>query len=309
MGGRSIEKLLIITSTIDRTVDYIISKYNKEIDFFRLNTDLINDYRIAITNDGWSIYHEGWKCVLHENDINGIYYRKPRFPNLNEFEKEYRSMINNDILSMINGIVDSFNGKVLTKPSILRKCENKIYQLMYAKKLGLSIPVSFIGNSNVELIKMQHYKSIIKPIYTGKIYKINTCEIYQTCIFDSFHEDVSFTPIYLQEYVNKSFEVRITIVKNSVFSVKIESKDLVDWRKAYETNKYSLIDVPHSIKNKLFQMMDDFNIDFGAFDFIVNEDGKWIFLEVNPNGQWQWLEKALDLEISNSIISYFKEER
>ena len=49
-------------------------------------------------------------------------------------------------------------------------------------------------------------------------------------------------------------------------------------------------------------MMEDFNLIFGAFDFIVTPEDKWVFLEVNPNGQWLWLEQSLNLDISKKIL-------
>jgi D-alanine-D-alanine ligase-like ATP-grasp enzyme len=51
-------------------------------------------------------------------------------------------------------------------------------------------------------------------------------------------------------------------------------------------------------------MMEDFHIVFGAFDFIVTPDDEWVFLEVNPNGQWLWLEESLQLDISQKIVEY-----
>lgn len=41
-------KILIITSSIDYTVDYIISKY-KDVNFYRLNVDLFDSYQILIS--------------------------------------------------------------------------------------------------------------------------------------------------------------------------------------------------------------------------------------------------------------------
>lgn len=50
--------------------------------------------------------------------------------------------------------------------------------------------------------------------------------------------------------------------------------------------------------------MDAFNLMFGAFDFIVTPRNEWVFLEVNPNGQWLWLERSLNLNISQKIVEY-----
>lgn len=55
-------------------------------------------------------------------------------PDLSLYDPQYHTMIQRDIISVINGIADSFPGKVLTKPSIFRKTENKVYQLMYVSQ-------------------------------------------------------------------------------------------------------------------------------------------------------------------------------
>lgn len=81
----------------------------------------------------------------------------------------------------------------------------------------------------------------------------------------------------------------------------------MDWRADYENIKYSIIECPKFIQRMCINMLNEFRLNFGAFDFIVDERGKWIFLEVNPNGQWLWLEKILDLSISYRIVDYLNE--
>lgn len=214
-------------------------------------------------------------------------------------------MIAKDIISLINGIVDDFEGKVLTKPYILRKTENKTIQLLYAVRKGFQLPKSYIGNSkDIALESINKHKSIIKPLTTGKIKKCDGIEIYQTNYIDKLQEDIALTPIYVQNYVEKNYEVRLTCVNHSVFAVRIDSEDKLDWRKNYAGLKYSVIECPHIIINRCFKLMEDFGLKFGAFDFIVNKSDEWIFLEINPNGQWLWLEKALDIPISQCIIQY-----
>lgn len=296
-------KILIITSTVDCTVDYIVNKYKYEAKFYRLNVDLIYKYKIVIASDTqWSITCDEWK--LEKEELSSIYYRKPRLPRLDEYELDYRNMIAKDIIAVVNGIVDDFDGKVLTKPYILRKTENKIYQLLYAVKNGLLIPNSFIGNSNEYAERYSNIKSIIKPITTGKIVNKNISELYQTNYFSDLNEDITLTPIYLQEYEDKKYEVRLTYINGKAFTVRIDSEDKLDWRKNYSGLKYSIVECPIYIENVCLRLLKDFDLQYGAFDFIVNKKGEWVFLEVNPNGQWQWLEQELQLPISREIISF-----
>lgn len=103
--------------------------------------------------------------------------------------------------------------------------------------------------------------------------------------------------------MEKDYEVRLTIVHDECYGVKIESSNSVDWRKKNATIRYSRIKVPENIEKKCIKMMEMLNIHFAAFDFIVN-DQEYIFLELNANGQWQWLEEKLNLGISDKIIEY-----
>lgn len=123
-------------------------------------------------------------------------------------------------------------------------------------------------------------------------------------MFEDIHEDISLTPVYLQNYISKQFEVRITIVERQAYPIRIDTKDPVDWRADYQNHKYTKISCPNNVIENCYQMMDAFNLMFGAFDFIVTPEDEWVFLKVNPNGQWLWLERSLGLNISQKIVEY-----
>lgn len=300
-------KILIITSSIDCTVDYLIEKYSSRLDFFRLNVDFLMKYEVSIGSEsGWCILDKEKNEYIRKDDIFSIYYRKPMFPDLKEYEEAYHQMIQSDIYAIIAGIVNSFEGKVLSKPYLLRKAENKVDQLILAKKNNWLIPRSFIGNKTDSQMDFLQKKSIIKPLTTGKVYNGKVCEIYQTNIFSSPESSIDITPVYLQEYVEKQYEARITVINEKFFTVRIDTKDKVDWRKDYENHVYSLIDCPIDIQLNCLQMLSYYNLKFGAFDFIVTPNNEWVFLELNPNGQWLWLEKALNICISKEIINFLE---
>lgn len=292
-------KILIITCSYDKTIDYITEKNKHRADFFRFNVDLFADYNIVISDSHWEISH-GNNTITNDTTIS-IYYRKPAFPDTSDFDFEYRRMINSDILAIIDGLTNSFSGVVLTRPYLLRQAENKVFQLVYAQKHSILMPESFIGNN--DRWKYINNQRIIKPISVGKIETSSGIAIIQTNLM---HENDSYdspelTPIYIQEYIKKDFEVRVTVVDDDFFAVKIVSDNMIDWR-AGNNNQYELIDTPIEIRNCIKMMMKDFQLRFGAIDYVVDNDGKWYFLEINPNGQWQWLECILGISISDSIM-------
>ena len=294
-------KILIVTSSVDLTSDYLISIF-KEIEFVRLNVDQFSKYRILVNEKGVTLKSKSWQYRL--TDINAIYYRKPSLPNLNGIvDKQYESFIHKEIFSFIEGIVESFPGKCLSKPSILRTANNKIVQCLMAKQLGFNIPPSRITNSQQWACSNYKNESIVKPVSLGTICKEDSRIIVQTNIVNENipMDMLQYCPSYFQDFIPKDYEVRITFAGKKSFPVKIKSQDIVDWRRKDNKVDYEVISVPQKIISQCEKMLSIFNLKFGCFDFVV-KDNKYYFLEVNANGQWAWLETELGIDISGAIM-------
>ncbi len=114
----------------------------------------------------------------------------------------------------------------------------------------------------------------------------------------------------LQKYIEKKYELRITIIGEDVFSVKIDSqhKDETkeDWRVNNCSNvNYSSIKIPDFIIQRCKNMLKQLDINFSSIDLIFGTDGDYYFLDLNPNGQWAWIDEKLNLHMSESIGAYF----
>lgn len=298
-------KTLVITSSFDKTVDYILMKFGQE-NFIRLNIDELNSSLISITNkNGFQVSLKNTLLDIEDlfQEVHSIYYRKLFLPKLDEYDEKYHVYMQKEIYSLIVGLVDSFDGKILTQPSILRKVENKIFQLSVATKLNFLLPDSLISNNVEDANKFNKSKIIGKPISTGKLTLSTTVG---SNIINHKIEDISLSPIYLQSYIPKDYELRITVIDDKFYCVKIIAHNKIDWRKDSDKNKYELIDTPKIIKEECQEFMKVCNLKFGAFDYIVY-DNKYYFLECNPNGQWLWLELELKLDISAMLIRFLDE--
>ncbi|MGW2542661.1 hypothetical protein ACWC5I_17725 [Kitasatospora sp. NPDC001574] len=107
-----------------------------------------------------------------------------------------------------------------------------------------------------------------------------------------------------QEWIDKSHEVRLTVVGDRFFPVEIHAGSdaaRIDWRTDYKSLTYRPTTVPAPVRERVSAFMRAFGLDFGAFDFIVTPAGDWRFLEVNPNGQWSWIEHRTGVPISRAI--------
>lgn len=295
-------KILIITSSFDKTVDYIIKKFDQD-NFIRLNVDELHSTLISINKKNdfkVTLQSELFNIEDLFNEVHSIYYRKLFLPKLNDYGEQYHIYMQKEIYSFITGIVDSFEGKVLTTPSILRKVENKIFQLSIATKLNFLLPNSLISNNEKEANKFNDHDIIGKPLATGKL-TLTTAT--GSNIIKHKIKDINLSPTYFQSYIPKDYELRVTVVGDKFYCVKIIAENKIDWRQDSDKNKYELIDTPLIVKKQCQEFMKTCNLNFGAFDYIVY-NSEYYFLECNPNGQWLWLELELKLDISTTLVKF-----
>lgn len=108
-------------------------------------------------------------------------------------------------------------------------------------------------------------------------------------------------PIHLvQRRVEKLYDVRLTVVDHDLFAVRIDSPFL-DWRRDIDVCVYRIVTVPATVRRDVLRLMRRLRLRYGAADFAVDGEGRWWFLEVNPNGQWLWLEHATGAPISRAV--------
>lgn len=297
------KKILMITGSHDRTCDYIERKY-PETQFFRLNLDEFSTYFISVTANGFCI--ETKTGTITSESCSAIYYRKPIAENLNGvFQEKYHRFAHSESFSLIDGIMESFKGTCLSRPSILRKANNKILQLSLASEIGFSLPKSIITNSHDRIKKIQEEELIVKPLSVGTVDHEGTREYVQTNLVDSSIDAslLKFCPSYFQQYIEKDYELRVTVIGNDFHTVRIDSKNKIDWRKANNEVSYSLTDLPDVVSQQCITFMNSMSINFGCFDFMV-KDEELYFLEMNANGQWAWLDEITQFGISKSLIKY-----
>nr|WP_295667683.1 hypothetical protein [Sphingomonas sp.] len=190
--------------------------------------------------------------------------------------------------------------------------DNKYYQFEIAKDVGFDIPELISTNSRKSLVDFCEAGPTAIKFMTQDIFKLDDdtfSGIYVNKIsasdLDDFAPD-SENPITLQRYIEKDFEVRHTFVDGNHFCCKIESQKSdranIDWRR-YDVahTPHTIISAPNHIVDKIESIMVLLGLTYRAFDFIVDKDGKWWYLEVNSAGQWLWIEDLLDLPISESI--------
>lgn len=305
--------ILIITHKTDFTADFVINKLNhQKIKYKRFNCEdlLLTPFNVKI--DGSFKY-----SILDQSDYNSVWFRRTKLPEINNLSCENKLYILNETESFCKNLFSTISAKWLSQPDAIYRAENKILQLKLAQKLGFSIPATIITNSKSDLAEFyekNHKNIIIKPISQTRIqYKENPAFIFTNVVPDKYIKEIDkfdLTPCIFQENIFKEYEIRVTVVDEKVFAAKVFSQEdnetKTDWRK--KKLNFHKTTLPEEIENLCIQLVKKLDLSFGAIDLIKTPDGGYVFLEINPNGQWAWIESQTEQKISDAIIKFLINE-
>lgn len=313
--------ILFITSTLDAHVDYLIKDLSDD-DFFRFNVDdyltfHTMSYKVSNSKLDVKIFNKiGFD--LDMSKVKSIYYRRPTTPTIiDKIENSnMKQLIEKETMEFLRQYYYSFpNLKWLTNPYKTHLTKGRVNQLAFASKLNFNIPKTIVTNSYDDFLTFFNEcqrKVIIKSInplsYTRKDGEKEG--FYTEVIDDNNIKDIDFSslsnaPTLFQEFIDPEYELRITSVGNQHFTTKIVSS-ITDWRKQKAIVTYEKYQLPKNIELLISEYLNIYDLNFGCFDLIKGKDGQYYFLELNPNGQWLWLEQETGLPIREAIIDYLK---
>lgn len=312
--------VLVITNKEDLTVDFVIEAFKlRNINYYRFNTEDIGTIiKIYFFSDGYKLFDFRKSKLISINDFNSVYFRRPKMPSpdtgLTYGEQQFYIA---EISTYLEGIYRSLSSRFwLNSVFDIRFAENKPYQLSVAKWIGFLVPEFCISN-DPEICKnfiKKHDDCIFKPLKSGLIEEPEGVGkvLYTTKVDSNFIDKITTNgamPIYLQRQVIKQSDIRVTVVGDKVFGAKILSQSsdasIVDWRKSDAILPHERIDIPSEIQSMCLRLCECFNLNFAAIDFILDNTARFWFLEINPNGQWAWIESLLGYPISDEIAELF----
>lgn len=196
-------------------------------------------------------------------------------------------------------------------------------QYAIAREVGFKIPRSCFSNVKEAFLNMSRGCTdlILKPIEVcdiwdekqGVDYVFYAQKTPAGSLLEVPGEAFSQTVSFVQEYIEKAFELRVTVVGEEVFACKIDSQaqqeetGRIDWRQGYEHGlRQEAYALPDSVSLQCVAFLRRMGLNFGCFDFIVTPSGEYVFLECNPNGQWLWIELTVGLKISEAIVDFLQ---
>jgi ATP-GRASP peptide maturase of grasp-with-spasm system len=176
----------------------------------------------------------------------------------------------------------------LTSPS--QYSVNKPHVLSVAASIGIEIPATFIGSSSADRGSPRITKTIgnINPIYFD-----NSFYIPYTAVINHNKDTFESHSLSLtQNLIEKQYEIRSFYFFEKFYSMAIfsqqDAQTQVDFRRYNESkpNRVIPFNLPPNIEEQLNLLMKSLHLEHGSIDMIVSKKGEFIFLEVNPVGQF-----------------------
>ena len=265
------------------------------------------DERLTLTNDDGEFDLREVTAVWHRRLSFGAHLPA-------ELDKQLRHASLGEASAAAHGMLASLKAFRVDHLHHIRHAENKQLQLQVARELGLDTPRTLTTNDPTAA------RAFAKNCEGGIVTKM----LSSFAIYDEGKELVVFTnpvkpedlsdlsglslcPVTFQELLPKSLEIRVTVVGQRVMSAAVNSQVSArathDWRRdglrmVHNWEPYKL---PLEFEEKILRVMDYFSLNYGAIDVILTPDGRHVFLELNPSGEFFWLERTPGLPVSDAI--------
>lgn len=299
--------ILILSEELDKTTDKVIDWLSfKQEKFIRINKeDNVNLLSIIINNNLTSIVLEIKGQRLDLNDISVVWYRRNglHFNNVKietTTKVEPRSLKIHSIYekNIIKEFIElSLSKKKILGRSIHQKNLNKLYVLEAAAAVGLKIPESAIVSQKKLIPEPPLITKAIGEVYSTDFNTLGVKKrliTYTVDLNDTARQLIAekFFPSLFQRKIDKQYEIRVFHIDGVNYAMALFSqKNLqtkVDFRRYdYENpNRTIPFSLPHEINIKINTLMVKLGLDTGSIDMLVDKDGHFYFLEINPNGQF-----------------------
>ncbi|WP_040204049.1 hypothetical protein [Neobacillus jeddahensis] len=302
-------EVLVISDIYDFTTDFVCLELEKRhVNYLRLNRDEFHTYKIQLDTSNFEITVKlgNYKYNISNENLKSIYYRAPIFlREINQTEKSIEEQIYSEQwMSFVKNLLIFKDAIWLNNPEKTYKAENKIVQLQYAKSIGFNIPYTIVTNGSPEL---ENERYVVKSLDTA-FFNIKGKEgfVYSNILQkeEIQNANLEWAPVVIQEYIYPKTDIRVTVVGNDVFATSITSKGNgveIDWRIVKDEVDFTTVSLPAHIEEKCVQLVKDLGLKFGAIDLLKTEENDYMFLEINPTGEWAWLVHTTGQLIPQSI--------
>jgi glutathione synthase/RimK-type ligase-like ATP-grasp enzyme len=272
-----------------------------------------NGVRTIVSWDGYD---------LDLAQVTSVWYRRPGdFILSDKLLPEEKQWVRSECSHCVRSAWDGMQTLWVSEPDAIRRASLKGVQMRTAIEMGFRVP-PFIVTNDVDrastFISSRPGRVVVKVLCNPVISRQQGVATLYTHLITEKDQDhlasVRFGPTLLQEFIEKDMDVRVTVIGNKLFAVGIQSRyreeARIDFRRAeiYDL-PHIVLTLPERLHSLCIKLVSSLGLTFGAIDLILTPDGEYFFLEINPNGQWYWLEWVTGIPLAKTLSEFLAQGR
>jgi glutathione synthase/RimK-type ligase-like ATP-grasp enzyme len=248
--------------------------------------------------------------------VRVVYHRRPSPPSPSERVRDpfMRAYVETEAKHVLEDLWSSLSCAFVPAPAdAMRRADRKLVQLQAASALCLEVPASLITNDPSALLEFHaaNEGGLVSKLPGPGLYRQREHRAVRFTESVGRGElanvaAVAYAPVTFQARIDKAVEIRATVVGDRVLAAEIDSqgnrRTSGDWRR-YDMahTAHRAHELPADLAARLVTLAQRFGLRYAAIDLILTPDGRYVFLELNPNGQYLWIEELTGLPITEAI--------
>lgn len=308
--------VLIVAQELDRTVDGVVAALaDRAVPVFRMDCSWFPqrlELNAELVGGQWRGYLAASDRRVDLEDVRAVWYRSPSqfsFPaGMSEPERMHAER---EARIGLGGVLMSLPGQVNHPHRVA--AATKPWQLAVAGKCGLPVPRTRIVNraEAVQDFVAAAPGDVICKLFVnglteqGRSMVGHTHMVSQSDVADL--RGISTTAHQLQHFVHKTSDLRVVVIGKDAFGVAIHPLSeaaRVDFRSDYRALRHERVEISAALESDIHALMERLGLVFGCIDFSVDFTGSAHFLEVNPTGQFGWLEGTTGVPITDTLADF-----
>jgi glutathione synthase/RimK-type ligase-like ATP-grasp enzyme len=200
-------------------------------------------------------------------------------------------------------LLNEFRGRWISHPVATRQAENKLVQLRAAQRAGLAIPATLVSQEprRIRAFCSAHPAVIVKPVATPRGGELAPTALVSQELLEN-DEVLALSPAIYQECVPGGRHLRISVVGSRCDAALIEAEHL-DWRVDVDV-PFSQVRLDRELEETLLATLRELGLAMGIFDVKLDDRDEPYFLEVNPQGQFLFVEGMCGIPLADTLADF-----
>jgi hypothetical protein len=248
-----------------------------------------------------------WTCVdgqpIALEAVDTVWHRRRFLPPAGAHHPvDDQKYFHREWTEMIAGVFSSMENAWFVNDPDRQTAAVKPLQLRLAERLALRIPDTLVTNDPVAAAAFvdRHEERVVHKTLTGPRHRFLPTKKWSASDRDVLNQLV-LAPTIFQEMVTDCRELRITVIGAQIFAAEFRpARGLIDGRLDVDT-PYRPHTLPNEISRRLLALVRQLGLVFSTIDMKLTDEGEYVFLELNPMGQFLYIEILAGLPLSAAM--------